>query len=207
MAVPANSLSLRVAGETGEGVSRCGDLLGDLLARAGHHVLLHRGAMRQVGAPASVELRVADSPLRALTGHLDVLFAWSQDGYDRHRDALWPEGVLLYDPERVRPREADAPIRHAIPLTKLAAEPSSTQLERAKSYLATGVLARLLGIEAKALGQVREGQGLLAANAYEEGYARGGRGTLGVMHYDVARSPAWPGSAGAASLYAPLTAR
>lgn len=194
MTLPSNSLSLRVTGEAGEGVSKCGELLADLLARAGHHVLFHRGAMRTVGAPASVELRVADSPMRALTGNLDVLFAWSQDGYDRHRESLWPEGVLLYDPERVRPRESDAPIRHALPLSKLAGAPSLQSLDRAKAFLAAGALARLLGVDAGAAGSVSEANGAVAGEALEEGYGYAGRGALGVMRFEVARSAVWPGA-------------
>jgi Pyruvate/2-oxoacid:ferredoxin oxidoreductase gamma subunit len=185
-----DSLTIRVAGEGGEGVLRCGEVLAGLLAHARHHVLVHRAAPRTVGAPAAAELRVGAEPVRALTGNLDALFVWSQDAYDRHRDALWPEGVLLYDPDRVRPREADAPIRHGIPLTRLLADPAWTGTERPKAFVAAGVLSRLLGVPMDAGASLGTSFGEGAVRAFDEGYARSKRASLGVLRFEVAKAAA-----------------
>ena len=60
---------------------------------------MHKSVAR-TGAPVTVQLRVGDRPILSLGDSLDILFAWSQDAYDRYRDTLWSEdmhGGLVID--------------------------------------------------------------------------------------------------------------
>jgi hypothetical protein len=184
------SLTICMGGDEGEGAIRGGEVLAAALHREERLVLLFRGRPPVPRAPETILLRTGEGPLVSWTETLDILFAWSQDAYDRFRDGLWPEGLLLYDPDRVRPREEDAPIRHGVPLTRLSAR---LGFPGARPYLAVGVLGRLLGLSREVLGT----QAAAAASdpgaaraACEAGFEQARRPPLGVMNFEVEPSGA-----------------
>jgi 2-oxoglutarate ferredoxin oxidoreductase subunit alpha len=174
------SLTIRIGGDEGEGVLRCGEIVAEALNREKHLVLLHRGHAAVPTAPEAALLRSGERPPLSVGDSLDILFAWSQEAYNRFRDSLWPEGLLLYDPDAVRPREADAPIRHGVALRRLAAKHPVVPL--AKSFLAAGVLMRLCGLAPPPHGE-DEAEAAVLQTGYE--YAR--RPPLGVVHYELDR--------------------
>jgi Pyruvate/2-oxoacid:ferredoxin oxidoreductase gamma subunit len=179
------SLTIRMGGDEGEGAIRGGEILAAALHREERLVLLYRGRPPVPRAPETILLRTGEGPLLSWIDTLDILFVWSQDAYDRYRDGLWPEGLLLYDPDRVRPREADAPIRHGVPLTRLVAK---LGFPGAKPYLAAGVLGRLFGLSREAL----EGEAAASAEdvdaaraACAAGYEHARRPPLGVVNFEL----------------------
>jgi Pyruvate/2-oxoacid:ferredoxin oxidoreductase gamma subunit len=181
-----STLTIRIGGEPGDGVIRCGEILAAALARARHAVLFHRGRSRVPRAPESALLRTADRPLLSVGDSLDILFAWSQEAYDRYRDTLWPEGLLLYDPDRVRARDSDAPIRHGVALTRLAARFAAPE---PKAHLAAGVAARLLGIPRDAFAPASAAE----VAAFDAGHEVARRPPLGVVRYEL---DVWSGAPG-----------
>ncbi|MGB9722574.1 MAG: 2-oxoacid:acceptor oxidoreductase family protein [Chloroflexia bacterium] len=76
------------------------------------------------GGACSAELIISDEPI--LYPHLlrpNVLVAMSQPAYERYREELAPDGLLIVDADLVEPGEVPPGVRlYAIPATRLAEE-------------------------------------------------------------------------------------
>ncbi len=75
--MPSN-LTVRIAGEGGEGVISTGDLLTTAVARTRHDVYTFRTYPAEIkGGPAMFQLRFADHPVLSVGTGLDLLIAFN----------------------------------------------------------------------------------------------------------------------------------
>src|SRR6185295_6780292 len=93
-----NNLTIRIAGEGGEGVISTGELLTTAVARSRHDVFTFRTYPAEIkGGPAMFQLRFADHPVLSVGSQLDVLLAFNEEAVDLHAAELKKDSLLIYD--------------------------------------------------------------------------------------------------------------
>ena len=175
-----SNISIRIAGEGGEGVISTGELLTLAYARTRHDVYTFRTYPAEIkGGPAMFQVRCGDHPVLSQGTVMDVLLAFNDEAIQLHLKDLGPQGVLVYDSAVME--EADGKLKqgqvaYAVPLTTIAIE--GVGLKRAKNMVGLAVLGALTGLPIDAVkGFVQDkfgkkGQDVLDKNlkAVEEGY-------------------------------------
>lgn len=138
-------LTIRIAGEAGEGVQSTGQLVTQAASRAGFRVLTFYSPPAEIkGGHALFEIRLARDEVHSRADDVDILLAFNQEAYDRNIDDLRPNGLLIYDPAQVAP-----PPRHdlrqvSLPITDIAK--TRLRFERGKNVVAFGAASALFGL-------------------------------------------------------------
>ena len=92
-----DDVTVRWAGEAGEGVVSIGHLLARAAARAGLHVLTGESYGAEVrGGPASLQVRLGHGPVISPGDKVDMLMTMGKEDISGHREALAPEAIILY---------------------------------------------------------------------------------------------------------------
>jgi len=174
-----NNLTVRIAGEGGEGVISTGELLTIAVARTRHDVFTFRTYPAEIkGGPAMFQLRFADHPVLSVGNLLDILLAFNEEAVNLHAQDLKKDGLLLYDSTVFDPEGKAPPGVHllGIPLTAIASE--VVGLKRSKNMVGLAALGQMLGIPIEGFKVLVEekfkskGPDILSKNskAIEEGY-------------------------------------
>ncbi len=139
-------LVIRIAGEGGEGVISCGEILSKAVVRGGLDIHSFRTFPAEIrGGLAMFQLRGSDGPTLSLKQRIDYLLAFNQQAYDSYVDNIKPEGALLYDPALCQPDDRlGARRKHEMPLEELTNE--ATGGSRAKNMTALGVALKLYDV-------------------------------------------------------------
>ncbi|MEI6914554.1 MAG: 2-oxoacid:acceptor oxidoreductase family protein, partial [Armatimonadota bacterium] len=135
---------VRVAGEGGEGVISCGDMIGWAMVRAGLDIFTFRTFPAEIrGGPAMNQVRGVDGIALSQGAAPDLLVAFNSDGCQLHLKELRNGGFLIYDPENCEDDPTRDIIRLPIPLTEISAELKS---KLSKNVIALGATGRVLGL-------------------------------------------------------------
>lgn len=138
-------LTIRIAGENGEGVLTVGDVLAEALARSGLHIYTFKNLPAEIKGGASMtQVRVQDSPVRSPGDALDILMVWNQENYDIHAGEVKSTGVVIYDPDECEADDSLALTQIGVPLQQITKTVVKTM--KSKNVLAFGVLTSCLGI-------------------------------------------------------------
>jgi 2-oxoglutarate ferredoxin oxidoreductase subunit alpha len=138
-------LTIRIAGENGEGVLTVGDVLAEALARSGLHIYTFKNLPAEIKGGASMtQVRVQDTPVRSPGDALDILMVWNQENYDIHVGEVKPTGVVIYDPDECDADESLALTQIGVPLQTITKTVIKTM--KSKNVLAFGILTACLGI-------------------------------------------------------------
>jgi 2-oxoglutarate ferredoxin oxidoreductase subunit alpha len=138
-------LTIRIAGENGEGVLTVGDVLAEALARSGLHIYTFKNLPAEIKGGASMtQVRVQDTPVRSPGDALDILMVWNQENYDIHVGEVKSTGVVIFDPDECEADESLALTQIGVPLQKITKTIIKTM--KSKNVLAFGVLTTCLGI-------------------------------------------------------------
>ncbi len=116
---------IRVSGFGGQGVIRCGYIIGRTAALFdGKHATLTQSFGPEArGSACSAQLIVDGSPIRyPYITKPDTVVAMSQEAYDKYGGDITPDGTLLIDDDLVTPSEAKSRRVYAIPATRIAEE-------------------------------------------------------------------------------------
>lgn len=173
------TLTIRIAGEGGEGVISTGELFTTAVARTRRDVFTFRTYPAEIkGGPAMFQVRYADHPVLSVGDKLDVLLAFNEEAVNLHAEDLKKDGLLIYDssvfdPEGKVPRGT---MMLGIPVTTIAQD--VVGLKKSKNMVALGAIGQFLGIPIdgfKALVTEKfssKGSEILEKNikAIEEGY-------------------------------------
>jgi len=93
-----HSVVVRLAGESGEGVISCGDILTQAAARGGYYTQTFRTFPAEIkGGPCMYQFRLSDEPIWSHGKDVDLLVCFNQEAWDLNWDSLGPDGVILYD--------------------------------------------------------------------------------------------------------------
>ncbi len=139
----SDDLVIRIAGEGGEGIISCGEILSKAVARGGLNIHAFRTFPAEIkGGLAMFQLRASTGPTLSLKQQIDILLAFNQEAYDAYIKNLKNSGTLLYDPKLCQPDEHLGQRRRLeLPLDSLAAE--VTGGTRAKNMVALGAALEL----------------------------------------------------------------
>ncbi|HCQ04944.1 MAG TPA: hypothetical protein DIT99_31675, partial [Candidatus Latescibacteria bacterium] len=138
-------LTIRIAGENGEGVLTVGDVLAEALARLGLDVYTFKNLPAEIKGGASMtQVRVQDTEVRSPGDALDILMVWNQENYDIHVGEVKPTGAVIYDPGLCTADESLDLIQIGVPLHQITKE--IIKVMKSKNVLAFGVLTSCLGI-------------------------------------------------------------
>lgn len=176
--MPVN-LTIRIAGEGGEGVISTGELFTTAVARTRHDVFTFRTYPAEIkGGPAMFQLRYADHPVLSVGDKLDILLAFNEEAVDLHAEELKKDGLLIYDSTTFDPEsKVQKSIHlHGVPLTSIAKD--GVGLKKSKNMVALAVLGQMLGVPLEGVHALvqekfgKKGDDILEKNmkAIEEGY-------------------------------------
>ena len=138
-------LTIRIAGENGEGVLTVGDVLAEALARSGLHIYTFKNLPAEIkGGASMVQVRVGDTLVRSPSDAIDILMSWNQENYDAYIGELRPGGVVIYDPGECEADESRDAQQVAVPLQSITKE--IIKVMKSKNVLAFGVLTACIGV-------------------------------------------------------------
>ncbi|MBW3622420.1 MAG: 2-oxoacid:acceptor oxidoreductase subunit alpha [Armatimonadetes bacterium] len=139
-------LTIRLAGENGEGLLTVGDQLAVTMSRMGLQVYTFQNLPAEIKGGASMaQLRVSDTPVLSPGDKIDILEVWNQENYEIHISDVSEDTILLYDPNETTPDERAPRRSYPIPLDKIARE--EIQAIRSKNVVAWSIFLALLGVE------------------------------------------------------------
>jgi len=144
-------LIIRIAGDGGEGIISCGNIIAAACARAGLDVYTFKTFPAEVrGGYAMFQLRTGTTPLHNAGDTFDLFCALNSEAYEINRPQLLPGTVVVYD-DVFSPDIPEGVIAYPIPMTTYAKQ---LGLKKAKNMVALGALSRLFNIPADALKEI-----------------------------------------------------
>jgi len=140
-----NDITVRIAGEGGEGVISTAEILTRAAVDSGLDAFTFRSYPAEIkGGLAMMQVRMSTEPLASIGRDADVLMAFNQEAIDVWGDRMSPGGILLYDPKHGTVPE-DYPFDHvAIPLHETAMKETGARI--AKNIIALASMVRVLDI-------------------------------------------------------------
>jgi 2-oxoglutarate ferredoxin oxidoreductase subunit alpha len=178
-----NDITVRIAGEGGEGVISTAEILTRAAVDSGLDVFTFRSYPAEIkGGLAMMQIRMSTDALTSIGRDADVLMAFNQEAIDVWAERMSPGGLLLYDPRHaaVPPdyRFAHLPV----PLHETAMKETGARI--AKNIVALATMTGLLDIPPRFARELitkqfkRKGEDVVATNlkAFDAG--------LGVLNGD-----------------------
>lgn len=141
-----NDITVRLAGESGEGVISGGDILTTGAAREGYWAYTFRTYPAEIkGGPCMYQVRVGCEQVLSRGNETDLLVCFNQEGFDLEHHSLSAEGKIVADAESVKATPEYEGRTHEAPLAELAKEAGGSR--RGKNMVAVGVVCGLLDID------------------------------------------------------------
>ncbi len=135
-------ITVRVAGEGGEGVISTAEILTRAAVDSGLDIFTFRSYPAEIkGGLAMMQVRMSTSPVGTIGRHADVLMAFNQEAFDVWSGRMLPGSVLLYDPKHCTVPESFPHARVEVPLHETAMKETGARI--AKNIVA---LASLVGV-------------------------------------------------------------
>lgn len=95
-----SDITVRVAGEGGEGVISTAEILTRAAVDSGLEIFTFRSYPAEIkGGLAMMQVRISTSPIGSIGRDADILMAFNQEAFDVWAQRMGPDGVLLYDPK------------------------------------------------------------------------------------------------------------
>ena len=150
-----NEVTIRIGGESGEGIISSGDILALASARWGYHVYTFRTFPAEIlGGPCMFQVRISDQTVKLMGDYADVLICLNKEAYDRNVRDLRHGGVLVYDPSDFTPEITDGYVTYAVPFSGIARK--QVQHPKTKNVAMLGAVCGLFGLPLEAVAQVVE---------------------------------------------------
>jgi 2-oxoglutarate ferredoxin oxidoreductase subunit alpha len=141
-----DDITVRLAGESGEGVISGGDILTTGAARTGYWATTFRTYPAEIkGGPCMYQVRVGVDSVRSQGNAVDLLLCFNQEAFDLHHHELAADGHIVCDAESVKVSPEFESRSSEVPLGALAQEAGGSR--RGKNMVAVGLVCGLLGIE------------------------------------------------------------
>jgi 2-oxoglutarate ferredoxin oxidoreductase subunit alpha len=143
--VRRTDITVRIAGEGGEGVISTAEILTRSAVDSGLDIFTFRSYPAEIkGGLAMMQVRMSTSPLASIGRDADVLMAFNQEAFDVWADRTSPGGVLLYDPKHCVVPEDFPYTRFPVPLHETAMKETGARI--AKNIVALAALVATLDI-------------------------------------------------------------
>jgi 2-oxoglutarate ferredoxin oxidoreductase subunit alpha len=173
-----NDITIRIAGEGGEGVISTAEILTRAAVDSGLDVFTFRSYPAEIkGGLAMMQVRMSTDTLTSIGRDAHILMAFNQEAIDVWGDRMFAGGVLLYDPKHGTV-PADYPFAHMqIPLHEIAMKETGARI--AKNIIALASMVKVLDIPQRFARELivkqfkRKGEEVVATNlkAFEAGLA------------------------------------
>lgn len=138
-------LVVRFAGEAG--VVTSAESLAATAAQAGYHVQTYATFPSQIlGGPVHTQVHISTTPTLSDGDDVDVLVAFSEDGFNNHKDDLVPDGVIIYNSGEFDPPGDSQSF--GLPFDEIAKEVGNA---RASNMVVLGAIAPLANFPLEAL--------------------------------------------------------
>ena len=145
-------LTIRIAGEAGQGTQTIGLALCRIFKKAGLFVFANQDFMSRIrGGNNYFQVRVSREPVASLRGSCDVAVCLDRASVDLHRKALAPGGRMIFDKDKFKMDPAGASPFHA-PLYDMAQKTGGSELF--VNAAACGALTSLVSLEFEICAQV-----------------------------------------------------
>ncbi len=147
------TIVVRVAGESGEGIVTIGNIFARTAGASGHSILTFQTFPAEIlGGHVLFEVRIGHEPVRAVGDNLDAVVALNQEAYDKHSGHIRDGGVLIYDSDAVTPRDAQTaenPPRSirllSIPMQQISKE-IDVSAKAGKNLIMIGAITQIFGL-------------------------------------------------------------
>ncbi len=140
------SVVIRLAGESGEGVISCGDILTQAAARGGYWTQTFRTYPAEIrGGPCMYQVRMGEDRIYSHGREVDLLVCFNQEAWDLHHDSLAADGVILFDETSVEIPEEYVTRARPVRMEKLAKELGGSS--RAKNMVAAGAVCGVISFD------------------------------------------------------------
>jgi 2-oxoglutarate ferredoxin oxidoreductase subunit alpha len=147
--------TLKIGGEAGQGVQTVAETLERVFARCGYHLFTHQDYESRVrGGHNFFQIRLADHPVRASRGGVDLLVALDVTSLEQHAGELTAMARVVYDSETLKRKEGDTRFLD-VPFQRLALEAGGSKVMA--SVVATGAVLGMLGLELEILDPILQG--------------------------------------------------
>jgi len=147
-------LTIRFAGESGDGVILAGEVITYAVSRMGLKIFTFRTYPSSVrGGPCMYQLRASDWHAYSQGDQLDLLIAFDTEAISSHMKDLKPGGKLIFDEDRTPKSYSSLPSRsYGVPFTSIAK--NQVGLLRVKNMVIAGYAAAHIGVPKVAVEQV-----------------------------------------------------
>ena len=141
-----SDITVRLAGESGEGVISGGDILTNGAARTGYWAYTFRTYPSEIkGGPCMYQVRMGCEKVLSRGNTTDLLVCFNQEGFDREHNVVSPEGYIVYEESSVEVTPEFKDRAHPAPLEELAKEAGGSI--RGKNMVAIGTVCGLLDLD------------------------------------------------------------
>ena len=147
-------LTIRLAGESGDGVILAGEVLAYTFSRTGFKIFTFRTYPSSVrGGPCMFQLRASDFHAYSQGDLLDLLVAFDTEAVSSHTKDLKPEGELIFDEDRTPKTYSSLPKRSfAAPFTSIAK--NQLKFAKGRNMAIAGYVAGNVGLSKTVLAEV-----------------------------------------------------
>jgi len=173
--MPKQDLIFRIAGDGGEGIISCGDLIAAACARSGFEIFTFKTFPAEVrGGYAMYQVRSGSEALHNQGDGFDIFCALNSEAYEINKVHLLPGTAFVYD-DTFSPDIPEGVSAFPVPMTQLARQ---LGFKKAKNMVALGALSRLFNIAANHLKELlvdrfeNKGEKVVQANidAFDQGF-------------------------------------
>lgn len=148
----ANELTIKIAGEAGQGMQTIGTALCQIFKKAGCHIFANQDYMSRVrGGNNFFQLRISDSQIFTLRKKSDIMVALDKKSVALHRVDLNEGGVVVLDKKKFNISEADNSF-FDVSLYELATSIGGSDIFI--NTVACGVIIGMTGLEFRYLEEV-----------------------------------------------------
>ena len=138
-------LTLRIAGESGEGVITIGETLCQIAAREGLHIVTFRTFPAEIkGGACMIQVRLSEKNISYHGERVDFLICLNQEALDENLPDLKEHGVLLCEAECDLPEELPGRTVYKVPFDRIATREIGSRIS--KNIVVLGTLSHILSL-------------------------------------------------------------
>jgi 2-oxoglutarate/2-oxoacid ferredoxin oxidoreductase subunit alpha len=146
-------LSIAIGGAAGQGIATPGDILARLFVRRGLHLNAYNAYQSIVrGGHIFLTLRTSDEPVLSFGDKIDVLIALNQDTMTRHLGLMRSGSAVLYNADKIKPKEAAGGVQ-LCPFSVKELAPG-VKGDLVQNTIALAALLCLIGVDFKILEEI-----------------------------------------------------
>jgi 2-oxoglutarate/2-oxoacid ferredoxin oxidoreductase subunit alpha len=163
-----NELTIKIAGQAGQGMQTIGVALCKLFKRARFYIFSNQDVMSRIrGGNNFTQVRISNKPLYTLRSSSDIVVALDKASVSLHKESLGSSGIIILDKKRFNISEEDGAFFDA-PFYDIAKNAGGSELF--VSSVTLGLLTGIAGIEFNNVAEVLKnifsdkGQDLISKN-------------------------------------------